>query len=133
VTKNFPYLTHPFILSALIVTAINDHYLKYQFHNFLTGKISDFSGLFFFPLFLYALIEFIRSPLSLHSRIRKEHFVVVLFLTDILFVLFKYTFFRDYLAQMLNLQIIPDITDLAALSMNLATYFFAKKYFTAPA
>lgn len=30
---------------------INDFYLKYEYHNYLTGKLSDFAGLFAFPYF----------------------------------------------------------------------------------
>ena len=131
-TKNFSYLTHPIVLAALLLTAVNDHYLKYQFHNFLTGKISDFSGLFFFPLFLFALIEFVKSPQSLHTQIKKMQLIISIIITDALFVLFKYTFLRDYLVEILNIRIVPDVTDLVAMSMNWVTYFFASKYFIEP-
>ncbi|WP_128755253.1 hypothetical protein [Aquimarina sediminis] len=30
---------------------INDLYLKYEYHNYITGKLSDFAGLFAFPYF----------------------------------------------------------------------------------
>ena len=40
-----------FILS-LFLLLLNDFYLKYEFHNFITGKLSDFSGLFIFPYFI---------------------------------------------------------------------------------
>lgn len=36
---------------------LNDFYLKYQFHNYLTGKLSDFVGLFAFPYFVSLLIK----------------------------------------------------------------------------
>lgn len=36
----------PFITSLALLT-LNDYYLKYAFGNWLTGKLSDFSGLFF--------------------------------------------------------------------------------------
>lgn len=47
-------LLSPLFLFSLIVLLLNDHYLKAQFHNFLTGKLSDFAGLFIFPLFFAA-------------------------------------------------------------------------------
>ncbi len=37
------------VAMAIVVTAINDHFLKAACPGALTGKISDFGGLFFFP------------------------------------------------------------------------------------
>jgi hypothetical protein len=44
-------------LVALVVLAVNDHYLKgrHLLPQWLTGKLSDFGGLLFFPLLLTAL------------------------------------------------------------------------------
>ncbi len=39
-------------LTALLVLALNDHYLKYAFPGFFTGKLSDFVGIIAFYLFL---------------------------------------------------------------------------------
>lgn len=47
-------LTSPLFICGLIVLLLNDHWAKMTFGNFLTGKISDFAGLFIFPLFLLA-------------------------------------------------------------------------------
>ncbi len=44
------------VLLAILVTALNDHVFKAAFPGFVTGKISDFSGLFFFPFLITALI-----------------------------------------------------------------------------
>jgi hypothetical protein len=48
---------HPAPLAALVVLALNDHYLKgrHILPQWLTGKLSDFGGLLFFPLLLTAL------------------------------------------------------------------------------
>jgi hypothetical protein len=48
---------HPLPLFALAALAINDHLLKgaHLLPKWVTGKISDFAGLFFFPLLLTAL------------------------------------------------------------------------------
>jgi hypothetical protein len=35
--------------------ALNDHYLKRAFPGWLSGKLSDYLGMFYFPLFLCAL------------------------------------------------------------------------------
>ena len=75
-TKNFSYLYHPYVLTALILTALNDHYFKYKFNNFLTGKISDFAGLFFFPLLLCALVDFIKAPLREHKTLNQKQIMI---------------------------------------------------------
>ena len=38
-------------LASIFLLLLNDLYLKYEYHNYLTGKISDFAGLFAFPYF----------------------------------------------------------------------------------
>src|SRR5690242_20127817 len=50
-------LLHPLPLAAVAVLAINDHLLKGAgvLPGWLTGKLSDIAGLFFFPLLLTAL------------------------------------------------------------------------------
>jgi len=47
---------HPLPLLALGLLAVNDHVLKYWLvvPRWLTGKLSDFAGLFYFPLLLTA-------------------------------------------------------------------------------
>ena len=49
-TKDFP-LIRPLFLISIILLLTNDLYFKYEYHNFLTGKLSDFAGLFAFPFF----------------------------------------------------------------------------------
>lgn len=50
-------LCHPLPLAAVGVLAVNDHLLKGSglLPGWLTGKLSDFAGLFFFPLLLAAM------------------------------------------------------------------------------
>ncbi len=43
-------------LLAVAVLATNDHLLKAAFHNTLTGKLSDFAGCFFLPLYVSAVL-----------------------------------------------------------------------------
>ena len=52
---NLP-LIHPLSLSAMTVLGLNDHFLKFAYPGFLSGKLSDFAGLIFFPLLLELLI-----------------------------------------------------------------------------
>jgi hypothetical protein len=55
--KSRPYklLLHPLFLTGLILLLLNDFYLKYEFHNGFTGKLSDFAGIFIFAVFLFVL------------------------------------------------------------------------------
>ena len=48
-------LSRPLFILALGLLLLNDFYLKYEFSNFLTGKLSDIAGLFLFPYFLSSL------------------------------------------------------------------------------
>jgi len=55
-SKRQHLLTHPFFLLALLVLLCNDLWWKYQFHNTLTGKLSDVAGLFVFSVFLWVIV-----------------------------------------------------------------------------
>ena len=57
-------LAHPLFLFSLFLLVLNDWYLKPVFHNEITGKLSDFTGLFAFPFFLGAI--FPKYKKSLH-------------------------------------------------------------------
>lgn len=50
----FRLLASPGFLWGLAILVLNDWYLKPVFHNWITGKLSDFAGLFIFPLFWMA-------------------------------------------------------------------------------
>ena len=56
-------LAHPISLCAIALPVINDHVLKQLAPGVITGKLSDFAGLAFFPLLLAAVAE--------HARIRR--------------------------------------------------------------
>jgi hypothetical protein len=47
---------HPLVLVAVVVLVVNDWVLKPRFHDWLTGKLSDISGLLFAPIVLSAMI-----------------------------------------------------------------------------
>src|SRR3990172_9452291 len=49
-------LGHPFSLAAAALLLLNDHVLKRAFPSILTGKVSDFAGLFFFPFLLAVFV-----------------------------------------------------------------------------
>jgi hypothetical protein len=50
-------LLHPVPIAAIALLVINDHVLKAAFPGPLTGKLSDFAGLAFFPLLLVSAVE----------------------------------------------------------------------------
>jgi hypothetical protein len=56
-------LTSPLFLFALGLLLLNDFFLKPTFSNAVTGKVSDFSGLFLFPLFFASLLPRVRTPI----------------------------------------------------------------------
>lgn len=134
------YFVHWLPLSAAALMAINDHVLKAVFPGFITGKLSDVLGLFFFPLLLCAIICLIRnfvlartSPLIWY--VSKPLLLFCMAVSSIVFIGIKVSpFLRTELAglfQMVNLQIAitPDYTDLWALLSNIPCYFFGKRYF----
>jgi hypothetical protein len=48
-------LLHPFFIANVLMLLLNDFYLKYAYHNLLTGKLSDVAGIAAFALLLTAL------------------------------------------------------------------------------
>ncbi len=124
----FPYLRHPVILGAVLLTALNDHLLKSLFHNFITGKLSDFTGLFFFPVFLYALLDLKKNPKSSHEKINIKRLAWCVLYTDILFILIKFTGVRLLLMSVLPVQIVNDPSDVLAITVNIATVAYAYRF-----
>lgn len=61
-------LTHPATLLSIGLLLINDHVLKVVAPSWLTGKLSDFAGLFFFPFLLSALLSWLLMRTSLSTR-----------------------------------------------------------------
>ncbi|AHM59258.1 hypothetical protein D770_04955 [Flammeovirgaceae bacterium 311] len=68
-------LTAPLFLVGLFCLLINDFILKYEFSNALTGKLSDFAGLFIFPFFF--------------SAYKPKKAIVIYLATAIIFVFWK--------------------------------------------
>lgn len=50
--KKENHLFRPIFLLSVLLLVFNDLFLKYEYHNYFTGKLSDFAGLFAFPYFL---------------------------------------------------------------------------------
>lgn len=102
-------------IPGLLVLFLNDHYLKWEFSNWFTGKLSDFVGLLIFPLFL----QFLFPRLSRISIV----------LTGLLFILWKLPVSEPLIVLYNRVAIIPitrtvDYSDLIALAvLPLADYF----------
>ena len=50
----------PSSLVAIALLALNDHVFKAHFPGFVSGKLSDFAGLYFFPFFLLSVAATLR-------------------------------------------------------------------------
>jgi hypothetical protein len=105
-------LSVDFIL-ALVLLFLNDTLFKYSWPNFITGKLSDFAGLYLFPLFVNI---FIRDKLKVYLG------------TAVLFIIWKASLsqpFIDYWNNISSYHIdrIVDYTDLMALSVLSLAYY----------
>ncbi len=62
--RSVAYLLHPVTLFAYTILFINDHFIKYYYPNWISGKISDVAWVFIFP----GVLAFILSLLSINSH-----------------------------------------------------------------
>lgn len=113
---NFNLLKSNYFLVSLFLLILNDLYLKYEFSNWFTGKLSDFAGLFIFPFFFSVFIP---------SKIKQIYFSTVL-----LFVFWKLEIsntFINYITELTNIAFYRTIdnTDFIAL----VVLPFSYKYF----
>ena len=67
--RNLQLLVSPGFVVGLSVLLLNDFVFKQQFHNGFTGKLSDFAGLFIFPLFWTALFPRLKFSIYLVTAI----------------------------------------------------------------
>jgi hypothetical protein len=82
-------MLHPAVLASLALLLVNDHVLKDAAvgtpFDVVTGKLSDFAGLAFFPVLLFSLVELVtrRAPAS------KRVVVTSVVMTALVFALTK--------------------------------------------
>ncbi len=119
--------------------AINDHWLKFHFPGFLTGKISDFCGVFYLPIFLLALsvgagLLRSRSFQETGGRLNWRNLWIAILCTDFLLLSVKLSpliassvehFFQEFL---FRIQLNSDPTDLVALVMNPLTILYMQRF-----
>ncbi|MFO0695137.1 MAG: hypothetical protein U0230_16370 [Polyangiales bacterium] len=82
-------LFQPIPLVAIALLVLNDHVLKRAMPGLLTGKLSDFAGLAFFPLVLEALAEVVRHLLGRDARPSARRLALCTFLTGLVFAAIK--------------------------------------------
>lgn len=99
-----PLTTLPFLI-CLVLLMFNDFYLKEVFHNALTGKLSDFCGLFIFPIFWSVFLPRRKAP--------------IFFLTGLFFIYWKSEYSAPFIeffsTYFFPIQRVVDPTDLIAL------------------
>lgn len=126
------FFVHPFPLLSVGLLALNDHYLKYAYPGSLTGKLSDFCGLFFFPLFLCALFVVLRRQKAVFSF---TMLVMAVVLTDVVFIAIKLwpeasvLYLRVLSALGFPSRNVRDPSDLIALAANLFTFLHARRFY----
>lgn len=115
--QNDKLLYRNIFLVSIFLLLLNDFYLKEQFHNFLTGKLSDFVGLFAFSYFFSVLF--------------KKNIKLIYFLTGILFIFWKSSssqFAIDFLNDIgLGINRVVDYSDLIALLILPLSYHYRTK------
>jgi hypothetical protein len=117
------WLLHPLPLAAILVTAANDQLLKGSglLPAWLTGKLSDFAGLFFFPLVVAAVLR---------AKTAAARTIVVV-ATGALFAAFKLSPRAcAWIAPIAG--VTPDATDLIALPMLAVAWWWMARLRPSP-
>ena len=111
-------LLTPGFICGLGLLLLNDFFLKPAFHSWLTGKLSDFAGLFIFPLFITAFFPRIKRPVYLA--------------TAVLFLLWKSAYIRPFIGWWnyhipLPVGRVEDLTDAVALLALPLSYLYESR------
>lgn len=86
------------VISSILIFALNNWWLKYSYHNWITGKLSDFLFCFFFPIYLSALLS---ALTGLAQRVR---IMTGALLTLLLFVAMKTSYaFSHWVTDILSI------------------------------
>ena len=137
------YFIHLWPVLAVCLLFLNDRFLKYAFPGWWTGKLSDFAGVFFLPLYLCALcglvMNFLVLPKSKFFWIYRREVLIAIALTDLVFIALKLwpPANAAYLQVMSEIgvpsRLVMDPWDLTALIMNVPTYLHARRFFSSQA
>ncbi len=121
-----------FVMAAIALFVANNWWLKFEYHNWITGKLSDLLFCFFFPLYISAVLGFITN----WSRDMRIYSGVVL--TSVLFVSMKTSMtFSTYVSDIFSIFTeavvgqssinIVDSTDLIVLPVMICSVLVALK------
>jgi hypothetical protein len=117
-TRNKYYLLNVVFVFCLLILLLNDHYLKDEFGNWFTGKLSDMTGIIILPL----LLAFVFSKLQQHAT----------WISALLFAFWKSPFseglinlYNEY--AFIQTSRIIDYTDLYVLLLLPIPYFIIKR------
>jgi hypothetical protein len=121
---NLNLFSRPLFLLCLLLLLVNDFYCKYAFPGILTGKLSDFAGLFIFPYFFSVFFE------------KQSKYIYIA--TGLFFMYWKLEMaqpFIDWLSSVAPLGVYRtiDATDLIALLILPLSYQYFKKEVLLPA
>lgn len=135
VFKPIHFFIHPLPLVTVVLTGLNDHYFKYQYPGLITGKLSDFMGLFYFPLFLSALMVLFIRVFHKDFIFNRTLLLSTIIFTDVIFCLIKLNttarelFVNWFSDHVFKVSVTGDPTDLTALTSSVACYYFANQFF----
>jgi hypothetical protein len=103
-------IARPLPVAAVAILALNDHVLKRAWPGFVTGKLSDVAGLFFFPVLIATLVRVV-APRAQASRVAIGSSVA----TAIVFSAIKIAPLANAIANRVLGPTVLDATDLFAL------------------
>lgn len=114
--RNSNLLFNWIFIPGLLFLALNDHVLKWQYSNWLTGKLSDFTGLLILPMF----VQFIFPKLKISTIV-----------CGLLFIFWKLPVSDGFIQAYNRFAIVPvvrtiDYTDLLALTVLPVSHFLIK-------
>ena len=129
------WISRPLVTFAIIVTFINDHLFKVsELAGLVTGKLSDFAGLFFLPFLILDLLSLLDAKRQkvIYSRrafiaclLLSTSFFVAIKTSSVFLELFKSMYFE---VTTLLIHIVQDPTDLLALIVVPIAYFYFCKH-----
>jgi hypothetical protein len=122
--ERFDLLRSPIFLVSLFVLIANDHWWKYEYSSWLTGKLSDFAGLFVFAHYIVSFIH----PKWRTSKILISVHIGIAFM----FTIWKVAPVQSLLESMYGSLVLPlptitsDVTDLIALTSLVISFLIIR-------
>lgn len=114
-TNKIIKLGQPVFLCSLLLLILNDWLFKILFHNFITGKLSDFAGLFAFPFFWSAL--FPKKSKEIHL------------FTSLFFIFWKSSFSDAFVNFVGAFRVVDFSDNIALISVFVSFQLSKKEYF----